>query len=107
MELSAENFAMLVIEKRKILKSVGIESPDGKVNKSPQEGRNYKYLGILEADKFLGGEMKLNWKLLRNILEGWKNSRFNGGNLVQGVNTFAVFILRYSAAFTSWRKCEL
>ena len=51
---------MLVIEKRKILKSVGIESPDGKVNKSPQEGRNYKYLGILEADKFLGGEMKLN-----------------------------------------------
>ena len=31
----------------------------------------------------------------------------NGGNLVQGVNTWAVSLLRYSAAFISWRKCEL
>ena len=37
--------AMLVIEKRKILKSVGIELPDGEGIKS--------YLGILEADQFL------------------------------------------------------
>ena len=34
-------------------------------------------------------------------------SKLNGGNLVQGVNTWAVSILRYSAAFISWRKCEL
>ena len=31
----------------------------------------------------------------------------NGANLVQEVNTWAVPILRYSAAFISWRKCEL
>ena len=31
----------------------------------------------------------------------------NSGNLVQGVNTCAVPLLRYSAAFISWRKCEL
>lgn len=28
----------------------------------------------------------------------------NGENLVQGVNTWAVPLLRYSAAFISWRK---
>ena len=31
----------------------------------------------------------------------------NGGNLVRGVNTWAVSLLRYSAAFVSWRKSEL
>ena len=51
---------MLVMEKGKIVKSVGIELPDGKVIKSLQEGESYKYLGILEADKFLEEKMKLN-----------------------------------------------
>ena len=47
-----EKCTMLVMEKRKIVKSVVIELPDGKVIKSLQEGESYKYLGILEADKF-------------------------------------------------------
>ena len=34
-------------------------------------------------------------------------SKLNGGNLVQRVNTWAVSLLRLSAAFISWRKCEL
>ena len=39
------------MEKGNIVKSVGIELTGGKVIKSLQEGENYKYLGILEADK--------------------------------------------------------
>ena len=39
---------------------VAIELPDGKVIKSLQEDESYKYLGILEADKFLEEKMKLN-----------------------------------------------
>ena len=31
----------------------------------------------------------------------------NDGNLVQGVNNWAVSFLRYSAAFVRWRKCML
>ena len=31
----------------------------------------------------------------------------NGENLVYGVNTWEVSLLRYSAAFVSWRKSEL
>ena len=49
MEFSIEKCAMLVMEKRKIMKSVGIELPDGKVIKSLQKGESDKYLGILEA----------------------------------------------------------
>ena len=53
MELGIEKCATLVMENRKIVKSVGIELPDSKVIKSLQEGEGYKYLGILETDKFL------------------------------------------------------
>ena len=40
---------------------------------------------------------------LRKVLK----SKLNGGNLVRGVNTWEVSLLRYSAAFVSWRKNEL
>ena len=58
MEFGIEKSAMLVMEKVKIVKSIGIELPDGKVIKSLQEGESYKYLGILEADKFLEDEVE-------------------------------------------------
>ena len=87
---------------------VDIELPDGKVIKLLQEGECYKYLGILEADTFLEEKMKLNVskeyiRRLRKVLK----LKLNGGNLVHGVNTWAVSLLRYSAAFASWRKSEL
>ena len=34
-------------------------------------------------------------------------SKLNGRNLVCGVNTWAISLLRYLAAFISWRKSEL
>ena len=108
MEFDIEKCAILVMEKGKTMKSVGTELPDGKVIKSLQEGENYKYLGILEADKFLEEKMKLKVskeyiRRLRKVLK----SKLNGGNLVPGVNTWAVSLIRYSAAFFSWRKSEL
>ena len=33
-------------------------------------------------------------------------SKLNGGNLIRGINTWTVSLLRYSAAFVSWRKSE-
>ena len=87
------------------MKSVDIELPDDKVIKLLQEGESYKYLGIVEADIFLEEEMMLNVskEYIRKILE----SKLNGGNLVRGVNTWVVSLLRYSAAFVSRRKNEL
>ena len=46
MEFGREKCAMLVMEKGKIVKSVGIELPDGKTIQSLQEGESYKYLGF-------------------------------------------------------------
>ena len=91
---------MLVIEKGKIVKSVGIEFPDSKLIKSLQERESYKYLGILE-DRFLVDEMKVkvSKKYFRRLNK--LNSKLNSGNLVQGVNTRAVSVLRYSASFIS------
>ena len=108
MEFGIEKCAMLVMETGKIVKSVVIELPDGKVIKSLQEGESYKYLGILEADKVLKEKIKLNVskeyiRSLRKVLK----SKLNGGNLVCGVNTWAVSLLRYSAVFVSWMKSEL
>ena len=60
MKFGIEKCAMLIMEKGKIVKSVGIELPDGKVIKSLQEGESYKYLGILAADKFLEEKVKLS-----------------------------------------------
>ena len=107
-EFGIEKCAMLVMEKGKIVKSAGIELPNGKVIKSLREGESYKCLGIFEADKFLGEKMKLNVlkeyiRRLRKVLK----SKLSGGNLVCGVNVSAVSLLRYSAAFVSWRKSEL
>ena len=65
---------------------IDIELPDGKVIYSLQEDETYKYLGILEADKFLGEEMKL--KKLKGVFEMIKkvlNSKLNDRNLEQGV----------------------
>ena len=100
--------AMLVMEKGKIVKSVGTELTDGKVIKSLREGEIYEYLGILEADKFLEEKMKLNVsKEFIRRLKKFLKSKLNGRNLVRGVNTWEVSLLRYSAAFASWRKSGL
>ena len=40
---------------------------------------------------------------VRKILE----TKLNGGNLVKAINTWAIPLLRYSAAFLDWRKSEL
>ena len=108
MEFVIENCAMLVMVKGKIVKSVSIELPGGIVIKSLQEGESYKYLGIIEADQFLEEKMKLivSKEYIRRLRKVLK-SKLNGGNLVRGVNTWAVPLLRYSAAFVSWRKSEL
>ena len=79
------------------MRSLGIESPDGKGIKSLQKGKSYSSLGILEADRFSGEEMKL--KVSKEYFRRLKEVKVECGNLVQGVNIWAVSLLRYSAAF--------
>ena len=71
-----------------------------KVIKLLQEGESYKYLGILEAVKFLEEKMKLNVleeyiRRLRKVLK----SKLNGGNLWRN--------LWFMELIVSWRISEL
>ena len=50
--------------------------------------------------------MNVSKEYIRRIRKVLK-SKLNSGNLVRGVYTWAVSLLRYSAAFVSWRKSEL
>ena len=63
----------------------------------------------LEADKFLEEKMKLDVsKEYIKMLEKVLKSKLNGRNLVRGVNTCAVSLLRYSAAFVGGKvNCRL
>ena len=81
----------------------GIELPDGKLIKSLQEGESYKYLGVSEADKFLEEKIKLNVskesiRRLRKVLK----SKLKCGNLVRGVNIWAVLSIKTFSSI-----CEL
>ena len=84
-----------------------MEVSDSKVIKSLQEGGSYKYLGILDADKF--GEEKIKLNVLKEYIRRLKvlKSKLNGGNLLRAVNTWAVSLLRYSAAFGGKVNCKL
>ena len=50
--------------------------------------------------------MKVSKECFRRLKKVFK-SKLNGGDLVIGVNTWTESLLRYLAAFISWKKCEL
>ena len=72
------------------------------------EDCSYKYLGVLESDQVKQKEMKEKLRneykrRVRKVLQ----SKLNGRNMVQAINTWAVSSLRYSAPFIEWTREEL
>ena len=51
-------------------------------------------------------KLKISKEYFRRLKKVLK-SKLNGWDLVQGINTWAVSLLKYSAAFIRWRKCEV
>ena len=108
MKFGIEKCAMLELKRGNIIKSDGIVLPDDTVIKAMNEGDSYKYLGIMEADQILRKEMKEKVKkeYFRRPKKVLK-SKLNGGNSITAINTWAVALLRYSAAFLKWTREEL
>ena len=99
MQFGIEKCSTLVLKRGKRIKSDGIKMPDDKVIKSLKGGEGYKYLGVLQADEVQVKEMKGKVgseykRRVRKILE----TKLNGGNVIKGINTWAIPVLRYSAA---------
>ena len=69
--------------------------------------RGYKYLGILELDKIMCDEMKRKVKeVYQKRITLLMKTHLNGKNLFLALNTWAITVIRYSAAFLDWMKEE-
>ena len=108
MEFGVEKCAMLVIKRGKVVESNGIDLPNNETIKSIHEENGYKYLGVMEANQVLSGQMKerLRKEYKRRVKKILK-SKLNGGSTITAINTWAVSMMRYAAPFVDWRKDEL
>ena len=88
--------------------SDGIALPKKTTMKGMKEGDSYKCLGVIQADVTKHHDIKEKvkteyYRRVRKILE----TKLNSGNIITGINTWAVSLQRYSAAFLNWTRAEL
>ena len=72
------------------------------------ENETYEYLGILEADTIKQVQMKD--KIQKEYLRGTRKlleTKLSSRNLIKGINTWAVPLVRYSGPFLKWTRDEL
>ena len=97
-----EKCAVLEIRRGRPVDSSGIDLPDDQhIGEIGEEG--YKYLGILQLDQNLNTKMKV--KITSEYIRRVKKlcrSKLNGGNLIGGINTWAVGVVRCSAGVVDW-----
>ena len=107
MEFAATKCALLIIKKGKMVNSDKIALPNETTIKGLKQGNSYNYLKVIRAYRMKHHEMKENakieyYKQVRKILE----TKLNGGNIITEINTWAISLLRYSAAFLDWARAE-
>ena len=95
------------MERGKVIKTDGINRPDGQDMKDIDE-TGYTYLGILETDKIKEKKMKEKFskeylRRLRLILR----SKLNERKKIMAVNTWVVSVMRYGAGILKWNTDEL
>ena len=90
MSFRLDKCAVLEMRRGRQIGSSGIELPDDQhIGEIEEEG--YKYLGILQLDKTLNTMMKgkITSEYIRRVKKLCR-SKLNGGNLIDGINTWAV-----------------
>ena len=105
MEFGVEKSAVLTKKKGKMANSDGIALPNKTTMK---ECNSYKYLGVIQANGMKHHEMKekvktKSYRRTRKIVE----TKLNDANVITGINTWRISLLRYSAAFLDWIGVEL
>ena len=106
MEFGILKCAMVSLQRGRKTRWEGIQLPNGE-EIGEAGARGYKYLGILELDKIMCDEMK------RKVKEAYQKrvkllmkTHRNGKNLFEALITWAISVIRYSAAFLDWMKEE-
>ena len=108
MEFGIEKCAMLVMKCGKRHITNELELPNQNQIRRIGENETYKYMGILEADTIKQEEMKDQIqkeyaKRTRKLLE----TKLSCRNLMKGINTWAVPLVRYLGPFLKWARDEL
>ena len=108
MEFGIEKCAMLVMKSGKRHLTDGKKLPNQDKIRTLAENENYKYLGILQADTIKQVEMKdkIQKEYLRRTRKLLETKHFSR-NLIKGINTWAVPLVRYSGPFLKWTRDEL
>ena len=72
------------------------------------EEDGYKYLGVLQAEVQMNKEMKekVEKEYLRRV-KLLARSKLYAGNLVRGINAWAIGVVRYSAGIIDWTEGDL
>ena len=91
-----------------IANSDGIALPNKSTIKRLKEGDSYKYLGVILPHETKHHEINEkvkteHYRPVRIILE----RKLNCGNIITVIYTWAISLLRYSAAFLDWTGAEL
>ena len=86
----------------------GMELPNQDKIRTFGKNETYKYLGILEVDTIKQVEMKdkIRKEYLRRTRKLLETKHFSR-NLIKGINTWAVPLVRYSGPFLKWTIDEL
>ena len=107
MSFGLNKCAVLEMRRGRQVGSSGIERPDDQhLGEIEKEG--YKYLGILQLDQTLNTKMKgkITLEYIRRVKK-LCSSKLNGGNLIDGINTWAVGVVHYSAGIVDWTMDEV
>ena len=99
---------MLVMKSGKRHMTDGMELPNHDKNRVLGENETYKYLGILEADIIKQVEMKD--KIRKEYLRGTRKllaTKLSCRNLIKGIKTWTVPLVRYSGPFLKWTRDKL
>ena len=108
MEFGIEKCALLVMKNCKRNWTDRMELPNQDKIRTLGENETYKYLGILEADTIKQVQMKdkIQKEYLRRTRKLLK-IKLSCRNLIIGINTWDVLLVRYSGPFLKWTRDEL
>ena len=85
-----------------------MELPNHDKIRTLAENETFKYLGILEANTIKKVEMK--YKIQKQYIRRTRKllqAKLYSRNLIKGINTWPVPLVRYSEPFLKWNRCEL
>ena len=81
--------------------------PSGDVMKDVDED-GYKYLGVLQNEGQMSKEMKekIEKEYLRRV-KLLARSKLYAGNIVRGINAWAIGVVRYTAGILDWTEVDV